>query len=96
MCAVKPKILAADVQYAIGKCESSGAGKQLILPGKTSAIAEDFSPHMAVLRRHFVPNMHFQCCMLLQSTLGGKFNIFAASGECTSWVLVWKTRARPI
>ena len=30
-----------------------------------SAIAIVF-PHMAVLRRHFLPHMHFQCCMLLQ------------------------------
>ena len=38
----------------------------------------------------------FQCCMLLQGTLGGNFDIFAASGESTAWVLLWKTRSRPI
>ena len=34
--------------------------------------------------------------MLLQGTLGGHFDIFAASGEFTAWVLLWKTRSRPI
>ena len=34
--------------------------------------------------------------MLLQGTLGGNFDIFAASGESTAWVLLWKTRSRPI
>ena len=34
--------------------------------------------------------------MLLQGTLGGNFDIFAASGEFTAWVLLWKTRSRPI
>ena len=59
------------------KCESSGSGKQLILHGNPSANARDFSPHMSVLRRHFLPNMQFDCCMILQGTLGGKFDIFA-------------------
>ena len=34
--------------------------------------------------------------MILQGTLGGNFDIFAASGESTAWVLLWKTRSRPI
>ena len=34
--------------------------------------------------------------MLLQGTLGYDFDIFAASGESTAWVLLWKTRSRPI
>ena len=34
--------------------------------------------------------------MLLQGTLGGDFDIFAASGESTAWVFLWKTRSRPI
>ena len=45
--------ITADVQYAIDKCESLGAGQQLILHGNPSALAKDFSPKMAVLRRHF-------------------------------------------
>ena len=49
---------------------------------------------MAVLRRHFLPDMHFQCCMLLQGTLGGNFDIFAASGESTAWVLLLRTCSR--
>ena len=51
---------------------------------------------MAVLRSHFLPNMHFQCCLILQGTLEGNLDIFAASGESTAWVLLWKTRSRPI
>ena len=90
-----PRNLTADVQYAINNCESSGPGQQLILHGNPSAPAKDFSP-MAVLRRHFLPNVHFQCCMSLQGTLGAHFDIFAASDEFTSWVLLWKTRSRPI
>ena len=52
-----PKNTTADVQYASNKCESLASGKQLILHGNPSAIAKDFSPHMAVLRRHFLQNM---------------------------------------
>ena len=55
-----------------------------------------FSPQVAVLRRHFLPNMHFLCCMLLQGTIGGDFDIFAASDESTAWVILWNTRSRPI
>ena len=40
--------------------------------------------------------MHFQCCTLLQGTLGHDFDIFAASGESTAWVLLSKTRSRQI
>ena len=90
-----PANMTADVQYATNKCESLGSGKQLILHGKSSALARKLSPHMAVFGRHFLPKMQFQCCMLLQGTLGGDFDIFAASGESTAWVL-WKTRSRPI
>ena len=48
-----PKNMAEDVQHAINKCESLGSGEQLILHGNSSEVAEEFSPHMAVLRRHF-------------------------------------------
>ena len=57
---------------------------------------KDFFPHVAVLRRHFLPNVHFPCCVLLQGILGHDVDIFASSGECTAWVLLWKTRLRPI
>ena len=67
------KYLTADVQHAIDKCESFGPGQQLILQGNPSAIAAIFPSHMAVLRRHVLPHVHFQCCMLLQGTLGGDF-----------------------
>ena len=39
--------------------------------------------------------MQFECCLILQGTLGGNFDIFAASGESTAWVLLWKTCSRP-
>ena len=67
------KNMTADVQYAINKCDSLGSGKQLILHGNPSTTAKNLSTHMAVFQRHFLPNMHFQCCMLLQGTLGGDF-----------------------
>ena len=90
-----PRNLNEDVQYAIYKCESLGLGRHLIHHGKPSALAGDFSPHVAVLRRHFLPNVHFQCCMLFQGTFGHDFVISTASGESTAWVLLWKTRSRP-
>ena len=34
--------------------------------------------------------------MILQGTLGDNFDIFAASGESTAWVLLWETRSRQI
>ena len=34
--------------------------------------------------------------MLLQDTLGGDFEILAASGDSTALVFLWKTRSRPI
>ena len=77
----QPKNITADVQYAVNKRESLGSGKQFTLHGNPSAIVKDFSSHMAVLRRHFLPNMYFQCHLLLQGTLGGNFDIFAASDE---------------
>ena len=48
-----------------------------------------------VLQR-LVSNMHFECCMLLQGTLGEMFDIFAASEKSTAWSLHWKTRSKPI
>ena len=34
--------------------------------------------------------------MLLHGTLGGNFDIFAASEQSSAWVLLWKTRSRPM
>ena len=87
-----PKKHTADIHYAMQKCEFLGSEKHLILHQNPSAIAREISTHMAVLRRHFLPKVHFQCCMSLQGTLGHDFNIFAASGESTAWVLLWKTQ----
>ena len=44
-----PKNLTADVHYAINRCESLGPRRQFILHGNPSAIARDFSTHIAVL-----------------------------------------------
>ena len=44
----------------------------------------------------FLPNVHFQCCVLHQGTLSHDFDIFAASSEFTSKVCSWKTCSRPI
>ena len=48
-----PKTMTADVEYAIKKCDSLGSGKQLVRHWHPSKIAQDFSPHVAVRRRHF-------------------------------------------
>ena len=34
--------------------------------------------------------------MLLQGTLGLDFDILAPSGKSIAWVLLWKTRSRPV
>ena len=78
------------------KCESWRSGKQLIFHGNPSTIAKYFFQHMIVLRCHFLPNMSFHGCMLLQGTLRGNVDIFAASDDSTAWVLFWKTRSTPI
>ena len=85
----QPKNITADVQHAVNKCESLGSGKQLVFHGNPSVMANSFSPHLAVLRRHILPIMQFECCKILQGTLGGNFDIFAASGEHTAWILLW-------
>ena len=60
--------ITANVPYATNKCESLGSGK--IDPSREFiGTCKGFFPDMAVLRRHFLPSMHFQCCMLLQDTL---------------------------
>ena len=80
----------------IYKCESLGSGKQSIIHGNPSTIAKDFSQHLIVLRCHLLPNMSLHCCTLLQGTLSGNFDIFAASDDSTAWVLFWKTSSTPI
>ena len=60
--AIYQKNLTADVHHAIIKCESLGSEKQLILHRNPPAIAWEFSPFVAVLRRHFFA----QCCTSLQ------------------------------
>ena len=65
----------------------------MILYGNPSAIAKDSSPH---LRRHFLPNVQFEWCMILQGTLGGTFDIFAASVNPLLGCSSGKPRSRPI
>ena len=91
-----PKNLTADVQHATNKCECLDPGQQLILHGNASAIAATFSPHVALLRRYSFTEYAFPVLHVIQGTLGGDFDIFAASGESTAWVLLWKTGSRPI
>ena len=92
-----PKNLTADVQHAFDKCESLGSGKQLTLHGNLSAITRIFSPHSAVSSTSFFAENAFPVlCVASGGTLGSDFDIFAASGESTAWVLLWKTRSRPI
>ena len=87
----------ADVQYAVNKCESLGSGKQLILHRESIVNCTGFFPaYGSPSTSFFLPNMHFQCCMILQGALGGNFDLFAASGESTAWVLLWRTRSRLI
>ena len=78
--------MTADVQYALKKCESLVSGKHLILHGNPSAIAQDFFPAKGS------PSTSF----FAEYAVGGNFDIFAASGEHTAWILLWKTRSRPI
>ena len=78
-----------DVQHTVNKCESLGSRKQWIL-------SREIFPAYGSPSTSFLPNMHFQCCVLLQGTLGGDFDIFAASGESTAWVLLWRTHSRLI
>ena len=56
-------------------------GNNLSFTGDPSALARNVYPHMTVLQRHLLPNMHFQCCMLLPGILGGNNDISAARGE---------------
>ena len=77
-----PEKLTADVHYAINKMRIFGF-RETIDPSRESIghLQGMFPRHMAVLRRHLLPNVHFQCCVLLQDTLGGDFDTFAPSGE---------------
>ena len=44
----------------------------------------------------FLPNMQFECCIILQGIPGDNVDIFAASVESIAWVLLCKTRSRSI
>ena len=61
-----PENLTADVHYAINKCESFGPVRHLILHGSYLRRWQSFDVVC-------LPNVHFQCCMPLQGTLGYDF-----------------------
>ena len=89
-----PRNLTADVQCAFNECESSGSGQQLILHGNPSALARDFSPHMAVLRRHFFA----ECALPMLYVASGhpRWRFLTSLRPAAAWVPLWKTRSRPI
>ena len=91
-----PKNMTADAKYVVDKCESLGSGKQRIVHGNPFAIASYFFTAYVSSSTSFLPNMQFACCKILQDTLRDNFDIFAANGEATASVLLWKTRSRPI
>ena len=72
------------------------SGKQLLHHGNPSAIAMDFSPNMAVLRRLFCRICSWSAVGFSKALSEANFDIFAASGESTALVLLWKTCSRPI
>ena len=88
-----PRNLTAVVQY-VEKCESLGPGQELILHGNPSAIARDFPPYMAVLRRHF-------CRIRISSAVcyfrAPSVTILTSLRPAVhALVLLWKTRSGPI
>ena len=85
-----PEHLTADVHCAINKFEFDHPSRESI------GNCKGFFSAYGSASTSFFPNVHSQCCMLLQGTLGYDFDTFAASGESTAWVLFWKTRPRPI
>ena len=44
----------------------------------------------------FQPNVQFECCMILQGTLGGNFDMFAAGVNPVLGCSSGKPRSRPI
>ena len=85
-----PKNLTADVQHVFLKMRIFGP-KATIHPSRESICdCSRIFPTHGNPSTSFLPNMHFQCCMLLQGTFGGDFDIFAASGGSAAWVLLQK------
>ena len=83
-----PKNLTSGVQHAENKCESAGT---MELSRESIGDCEVFLRQVLQSFDLCSRNMHFQCCMSLQGTLGGDFDNFAASSESTAWKLFWKT-----
>ena len=71
----------------------------MILHWNPSAIARDFSPHMAVLRRLFLPNAHSRCCSSrpigVRVCLVAQLDFFSTAFGPRAWttVVFWKDDA---
>ena len=86
-----PKNLTGDVHYAIDKCESLGSGKNWSFTGI-------HRKSQGIIPRFWHPSTSFFYRICISVTSGHprcNFNIVAASGESTAWVLLWKARSRP-
>ena len=73
--------LTADIQYATNKCASLAHGNNGSFTGIHRYAQGIFPRIWQSFDVICLPNVHLQCCMLLQGTLGGDFDISAASGE---------------
>ena len=61
--------MTADVQHALEKCESLGSRKQLVpSPGIHRQLQRIYPRIWQFFDVIFLPNMHFECCMILQGT----------------------------
>ena len=87
-----PRLFLQELSLQRGHTATLGSRKQLILHGTQRQLI--LSTAYVSLSTSF-PNMQFECCKLLQGTLGGHFDIFAASGESIAWDFLWKTRSSP-
>ena len=95
-CAQFSENMTADVQYAIDKCESLGSGKQLILHGHPSAIAQDFFSAYGSPSTSFLPNMHFSALWFLNAPSEAISTSSLSAVNPLLWVLLWTTRSRPL
>ena len=72
------------------QCDAFEAGTQLILRGNPHHHAVKISPSISLLRRHYVPDLAFQRCMLLVGTLGNDLTVTNLDDD-NAWVIMWKT-----
>ena len=79
-----------QVSQAMQQCDAFEAGTQLILHGNPHHHAVNISPSISLLRRHYVPDLEFQRCMLLVGTLGNDLTVTNLDDD-NAWVIMWKT-----